>query len=298
MDLGDVALFVETLRAGSISDAARRLSLTQPTASRRIRRLELDLGQELLSRSGRSVTPTRAGLSLLQFAEATLAHERQLREMLQSPHSLHGSLHIAASTAPGESFVPGLLAAFAGHHDGLSAQLAIMDSQAVERCVADGTCDVGFTGHPPARGLLSAQEIGRDELVLAVPRSHPAFAEAEVSPEDLLRQTFVERSPGSGTRRTIEERLSSTGLHYAERRIALTVNSAQAVLAAVRSGIGVGFVSRLVLRGEPKDEVRGLRIRGLRIERPLYVVWDAHPSAAAEAFVAFVRSARAVRADG
>lgn len=68
------------MRAGSISDAARRLMLTQPTASRRIRRLETDLGQEFLSRSGRSVTPTRAGLSLLQFAESALAGERSLRE--------------------------------------------------------------------------------------------------------------------------------------------------------------------------------------------------------------------------
>ena len=297
MELEDVTLFVEILREGSISDAARRLNISQPTASRRIRRLEADLGQELLTRSGRSVTPTRAGLSLLRFAEGTLAEERRLRDTLHAPSPLQGILQIAASTAPGESFVPGLLAAFAGRHEGLSAQLSIMDSQAAERCVADGTCDVGFTGHPPARGLLSVQEIGRDELVLAVPRSHPAFAESEISLEDLLRQNFVERPPGSGTRRTIEERLASAGIPYAARRIALTVNSVQAVLAAVRSGIGIGFVSHLALHGEPPGGLRGLRIRGLRIERPLYLVWDAHRSAAAEAFVAFVQSARAEHAD-
>ncbi len=289
MELSDVALFLEILRAGSISLAARRQSLTQPTASRRIRRLESDLGHTLLSRSGRSVTPTRAGLTLLQFAERTLADERRLREQLAADRALGGTLHIAASTAPGESFVPGLLAAFAQRHEGLTSQLYVMDSQAVERCVADGTCVAGFTGQAPGPGLLSAEVIGRDELLLAVPRGHPLFDRPLVSPEELLRETFVERAEGSGSRRTVEERMAAAGVDYARRRIALTVNSAQGVLAAVRAGMGVGFVSRLALGGAPREELRGLRVQGVPIERPLYLLWDYHASEAAGAFVAFAR---------
>lgn len=289
MELSDVALFVEILRTGSISLAARRLSLTQPTASRRIRRLESDLGHILLSRGGRSVTPTRAGLSLLQFAERTLADERRLREQLTADRALAGTLHIAASTAPGESFVPGLLAAFAQRREGLTSQLYVMDSQAVERCVADGTCDAGFTGQAPGPGLLSAEVIGRDELVLAVPRGHPLFDRPSVSPAELLAETFVERTEGSGSRRTVEERMAAAGVNYARRRVALTVKSTQGVLAVVRSGMGIGFVSELALRGAPRDELRGLRVEGVPIERPLYLLWDGHGSESAAAFVAFVR---------
>lgn len=292
MDLEDVALFVEVVRAGSISDAARRLMLTQPTASRRIHRLEADLGLQLLNRSGRSVTPTRAGLSLLQFAETALAGERSLREGLQRPDALHGTLQIAASTAPGESFVPGLLVSFARQHPDLAAHLHVMDSQAVERCIEEGTCDVGFLGQRPDPALLHAQVIGHDELVLAVPRGHPAFGRAEIEPDQLMRQAFVEREPGSGSRRTVEERLTAAGLPYASRHIALTVSSAQAQLAAVRSGTGVGFVSRLAL-SLPHDDLRGVRVAGARIERPLYILWHPRRCPAAEAFVAFARKERA-----
>ncbi len=290
MDLGDVELFVEILRAGSISDAARRLSLTQPTASRRIRRLEADLGHELLTRGGRSVAPTHAGLSLLQFAQQTLAEERHLRDRLGEARPLSGHLHIAASTAPGEHLVPGLLAEFSDLHPDLEAQLYVMDSQAVERCVEGGTCDVGFVGRRPDQGLLTAAVIGRDEVVLAVRRGHPAFDRAQISPEELLLQSFVERAPGSGTRRTVEEGLQAAGLPYAKRRITLTVNSAQGVLAAVRSGMGVGFVSHFALPGQAGRDIRGLRIAGIPIERPLYIVWNPGCSQAAGAFVAFARA--------
>lgn len=133
----------------------------------------------------------------------------------------------AASTAPGESFIPGLLAAFSRRHPDLSARLHVMDSQAVERCIEDRTCDVGFLGHRPAPGLL--QVIGHDELVLAVPRGHPSFDLPEVEAFQLPRETFVERDPGSGSRRTVAERLMAAGIPYDQRCIALTASSAQAL---------------------------------------------------------------------
>lgn len=66
----------------------------------------------------------------------------------------------------------------------------------------------------------------------------------------LLRHGTVDRS---GSRRTVEERLMAAGIPYDQRRIALTASSAQALLAAIRSGTGVGFVSRLALDRAHED---------------------------------------------
>ncbi len=295
MDLEDLRLFIAAVRSGSLSQAAREAHCSQPTVTRRIQSLESELGTPLLVRGSRTVSPTPAGLEFLHFAETALEAEAELRAKIRRPWLLRGDLHVAASTAPGEGFVPGLLAGFAGGQPDLRTQLHIMDSRAVEECLLLGHCDVGFTGHPPAPGLLRAEAVGEDELVLAVGADHPWHGRGEMPPDVLCRQSFVERGEGSGTRRTVEEALQGVVPEFAERRVVLTVSSAQALLASVRAGVGCGFVSVASLRGAAADGLFALRVQGVPLRRRIFLILPPQPAAKAMAFAAFVRLHTSVR---
>lgn len=84
MDLQDLRYFVEIAATGSLSRAAGRLSISQPTLSRHLSKLEKDMRIDLFYRHGRGVLPTEAGRRLLEVATATLRQLDGIQEELRS----------------------------------------------------------------------------------------------------------------------------------------------------------------------------------------------------------------------
>src|ERR671936_2417736 len=133
MDTRQLAAFCAVVERRSFSHAAEQLGVTQPAVSLQVRSLEQRLGQTLLDRSGRRVEPTEAGRRLYRSAQRMLALEEQLYEEVAATEAgdLRGTLSIGASTGPGGSVVPLLLAQFQRRHPELSVALTIADTHAV-----------------------------------------------------------------------------------------------------------------------------------------------------------------------
>ena len=272
MDFEELRTFVKTVRSGSFSQAARALSLSQPAVSRRIHKLERELGVKLLERDGGLFTPTRKGLEFLRFAEEVLAQYDALRRGMVEGE-LQGHLQIGASTTPGEFLLPGLLSRFLKRYPQVEAALHVMDSAAVEHCVTEGHCDVGFIGRRPRPGVLTSMPVCDDEIVLAAPVSHPFAGKAEVDLDELRGAVVVQRRHGSGTRATVEESLAERGLLMPPHKAIFEVTSVHSQLAAIRAGHGVGFVSRLAMTGAG-DGIVTLRIAGHSMRRTIYMIYD------------------------
>lgn len=290
MDLEHLRAFVETVRRGSFSLAADALHLSQPAVSRRVGRLEAEIGERLLERSRPVATPTRAGLALLPFAERTLAEWDRLRPALPTASDLFGILHVAASSAAAEAVVPPLLAAFGRRHSGVRTDLHVMNSESVEECVRRRHCDVGFLGRAPRGPLLQDFAVAEDEVVLAVPRAHRLAGRVDVAIEELEGEDFVVREPGSATWEAVLGALAARGATLPARRVAAEVADGQAHLAAIAAGQGVGFVSRLLAAGGRGGETVLVPLRGLRIARAIHLLYDGRRlGPPAEAFVEFVR---------
>lgn len=288
MEIEDLQMFVESVRLGSLTKAGRALGVSQPTVSRRIQRLESELGQALLDRSGQSVSPNRAGLAVLRFAEGVLTRRQELDRDLQLLPHVEGDIAIAASSTPGEWLVPNLLAEFALLHPSVRPRLHVMDSQTVETCVVERHCNVGFMGRRPRPGFCCSFQVAEDELCLAVPERHEFASRASVDPGDLLSLPFMERPQGSGTRQIVEEAMANAGVPYSGRRIVAEMSSSHALLSAVAAGRGVSFISCSQVRGAPG--VRGVSVEGIGLHRPIYLLHlDRRLPPAVEAFVRFVR---------
>jgi len=284
MDLEDLRVFVETVRRGSLSLAAEALDLSQPTVSRRIRRMETEMGAPLIERRRPAVSPTRLGLELLSFAEGTLQRWDTMRgAQRNATPPLRGALHIVSSTTPGEFLVPALLARFAQVHTDVRAHLHIMNSDSVEECVRAHHCDVGFLGRLPRSPLLRGIAVAEDEVVLAVPAGHRFAQRSEIDLDEISGEALVLREPGSGTRQAVEAALAAHHVSLPPHRVVSEMGNGRALVAAVAAGQGIGFVSAL-LSGGPR-----VRLQGLPIRRPLLLVYD--PSRlrrVTEIFVAFV----------
>lgn len=292
MELQDIELFREILRRGSLSGAGERLSLSQPTVSRRLQRMEAELGVSLLERSGSRMQPTPAGMQFLDFADEVMRHWDQLQQRFRKSEDLSGELRVAASSTPGGHWAAEWVAKFAAAFRGVQLKLSIMDSRAVEGSIEAGECVVGFMGCAPRDPLITAVPVAEDEIQLITPATG-AYADLPdpLPLAQLQNLPLVWREEGSGTRETVQEALSAAGFQWDWDHVVLEVDSSSALIAAVRAGVGVGFMSKNLWAKQPPTGIRALHLAGVPIRRTVVMVYGEQTlrhCPQAEAFVEFV----------
>ena len=146
------------------------------------------------------------------------------------------------------------------------------DSAAVLDELIDRRWDIGFVGRLTRNRALVYRPVAWDEIVLAVPGRHP-FAKRGVIPiAELAGQALIEREDGSGTRLSVSDAFKRRGLRQPKWRAAMVLGSTHAVVSAVDSGLGIGFVTARALEQHPPTRVATVRISEATLTRLLYMV--------------------------
>lgn len=237
--------FVAVVERRNFTRAAKALRVSQPAVSFQIRALEESLGAQLLERLGRQVSLTPAGEVVYAEAKNILAAEERMREAVASLNSLHtGKVVVGASTIPGEYVLPRLAGEFKALYPGVQIALRIGESKKVADWLLDRTVDLGVVGVQVDNPQLSFTRIFSDELVVVLPAGHPLAAQEEIGLEQLLKEPFVLRGAGSGTRQVFEHALTDAGLSPDRLNAVMELDTTRAVLSAVEAGVGVSVVSR------------------------------------------------------
>jgi DNA-binding transcriptional LysR family regulator len=126
-DLEDLKTFVEVADAGGLTPAARRLGLSKSIVSRRLVRLEEDLGVQLLSRTTRGAALTEAGATFREHASRVATELDAARDALTPQGDLRGRLRVAAPLTFGPTHVAPVLAELARRHPQLQVHAAYAD---------------------------------------------------------------------------------------------------------------------------------------------------------------------------
>lgn len=295
MNFKSLTIFLEVIRSGSISAAARRLGVSQPAVSKHIQALEEELCCELLIRGPRGAQRlTPAGTLLEGFAVRVMQDQAYLLNRIRSAAlSSVGTLEVAASTTPGHFLMPAFLFELRNRLPDLLIHLNIANTATVIERVMDGRADVGIIGSEAPSGLQS-EPFARDEVVLAIPPDHPLAGHKMISVQVLAEHPLILREAGSGTRNTLERVLGLEAWASLCRRRVLELGSTHAVLDAVSQGIGLGFVSRMALEHGNIREVEMARIGGVDLTRWLVMIYrlDPNPAPFLEPFLKQVRQWR------
>jgi DNA-binding transcriptional LysR family regulator len=126
-DLELLCTFVEVADAGGVSAAARRLGLPKSIVSRRLQRLEQDLGAQLLARTTRGASLTEAGANLREHAVRAIAELEAAREAVSPEGDVPGRLRIAAPLSFGATHLAPALAELASRHPRLHIHTSYSD---------------------------------------------------------------------------------------------------------------------------------------------------------------------------
>jgi DNA-binding transcriptional LysR family regulator len=271
----------------SFTRAARQASLTRPAVSQHIRKLEDHFQVQLFARTTRRVELTPAGALLLGHVERVLEGVAEMERAMEEWRRLRTARVLAgASTLPGEYLLPGAVARLRSRFRDADVRIQVGDTDQVIRWVRQGVVDIGFIGRWVDQPDLRVEPLLEDEIVLLLPPDHPPVQ--EIRPQDLTQLPLVMREPGSATRATVLLALEEHGVPVDRLRVVAEMGSPEAVKAAVRAGIGAGFMARLCLRPE---EQRFARIQGIPLRRSICAVWreDRPPGDLARALVDAMR---------
>jgi len=293
MDTRQLAAFCAVVERRSFSRAAEQLGVTQPAVSLQIRSLEKRLGHQLLDRSGRRVEPTEAGQRVYRNAQRMLGLEEQLLAELgeEAEGELTGRLEIGASTGPGGTVIPLVLAEFQARHPEVHVALSVSDTQRVVDQVARRELELGVVGAAPRHRGVSFEPFFRDEVVLACPPDHP-FAGRTISLEELKGEPLVLMQEGAGVRQVIDDELRERGVRLRDLDVRLELGLQESARTAVLAGAGVTFISRTAIEADAAAGTLAIaRVEGLEPVREIQLVRSSGrtETRAAQAFVEFAR---------
>ncbi len=224
--------------------AARRLNLSTPALSKQIKDLEDVLGYVLFERRTREVLVTAAGLAFMTEARQALVHvKRAMERGYAASRGDIGVLLIGYSPWFRPSLLVALQTAFAERAPGtrLVLQSAYLMTQI--ELILKGALHAGIIELPVNEEGLTAHPLWREELVLALPETHPLAKRPKIDRQDLVNEPIV------WIARTLHPTLHEYLLESCQQlgyvpRIAHEVNTISELLDLVAAGIGVGFVKR------------------------------------------------------
>jgi molybdate transport repressor ModE-like protein len=254
-------LLVEVERRGSISGAAEACRVGQPSATKHLKTLEAAVGEKLVERDGRSSRLTEAGAIVAEHAVRVLDTLDGMREELDALRDAErGTLMLAASTTPGTYVLPSILQCFAERHPRVEVDIVIGPSTWVADRVARREVSLGIAGEVDLPSGVIAEPFLEDEVVGVGAPGHLKIKRKSVTLEEVASHTLLVREPGSSTRLVAERYLARIGYRPAKR---WELDSNEAIKRAVQAGLGVAFVSQLVVEDElRRGELVAFKVKG------------------------------------
>lgn len=243
MTLEQLRIFVAVAERQHVTRAAEALNVTQSAASGAIAALEARHGVKLFNRVGRGIELTDAGVMFLEEARAVLAQAASAELALSDYAGLkRGTLRLVASQTIAGYWLPERLAAFHRRYPQIELSVAIANTEGAARAVLEGRAELGFIEGEIDEPALAHWQVARDQMMLVC---HSAVE--AVTNEWLLAAPWIMREGGSGTRSSFEQAMRARGVDPRDLHIVLTLPSNEAVLAAVRAGVGCAVLSQLVV---------------------------------------------------
>jgi LysR family transcriptional regulator for metE and metH len=303
-DIHRLQAFVAAVDEGSLSAAVKRLHITQPALSARLKLLEDGLGCQLLERTGRGVRPTPMGQLVYKNAVEILARMHHLVLVVKNHLELRdGWIHLGGGATAVMGVFPDAIATFREAHPNIQFTLHEQDSKGVRDAVAHGVIDIGImTRSPDADDELEGLRVHGtivDTLQVIASPQHPLVAMGQalersgkrLLPMHLNKQHMILFDEGSAVREIIDTEFRR---HYVHPRIVMTLRSTQSMLRMVEKNIGLSVVSHLSMKSG--EHVQALQVDGLQMVRSLVIVSSEERTLppAAEAFLQILCTSGAV----
>lgn len=279
MDFRQLEVFLAIVKFKSFSKAAEHLYLTQPTVSNHLSNLERDLDTILInrSRSNKDISLTKAGELLYDYAiNIVNLRENAKFKLGEFKGKIIGNIEIASSTVPEQYIIPEIICEFNKIYPDVTFTICHYDSARVVKGIINGDIDFGIVGAEIPHNQLKYVNLIEDELVVVIPYSNSDQNTdvTEVRLGDLLKERFILREQGSGTRSIIEKSLKKENIDISKLQVIAYIENTETIKQCIRRGLGISILSKRAIEDEVKHKLLDyISISNIELKRSFYFVY-------------------------
>jgi DNA-binding transcriptional LysR family regulator len=286
--LRQLQVFTAIAQSGNVTEAAKKLAMSQSAASTALAELEHQFDRSLFDRMGKRLRLNEAGRAALPKAREMLDRASEMESLLAGGGG-PGDLRLGASLTIGNYIAPLLIERYMRRYPTARVALSVDNSSRVSARVADHDIDLALVEGQTRHTDLEAMDWVGDELTVFCAPTHPLATGGPVGIERLLDEDWVVREAGSGTRQTLDRAMTD---YWPRWKIAFELEHTEAIKSLVAAGRGIGCISRLALRAAVRNRTLiELPTPALDLRRRFYFLFnrEKYRSRAADAFVAICR---------
>ncbi|MBY8868872.1 LysR family transcriptional regulator [Streptomyces sennicomposti] len=268
MDLQVLRSFQAVAEGMTVTEAAAQARITQPALSRALRRLEEEVGAELLQRVGRLLRPTPAGRVFKEYVDAALdSYDRGRRAVAEVVDPEAGVVSLAFLHTLGTWLVPKLVTGFRRTLPHVRFELHQHEENGLVQHLLDATADLVITSGDPGHPLITWRRLLVEPLWLAVPTGHRLAGRGRVRLAEVAEEPFILLKPGYGLRSVTETLCREAGFTPLVGFEGEEVHTLRGLVAA---GLGVSLIpSSPDTAATPDFPIRYLEITDVRGARDI-----------------------------
>ncbi len=269
MTLRHMKIFVTVFQQGSITGAARKLHLAQPSVSLAVKELENYYGLRLFERIGRHISPTEGGKEFYGYAIHIVSLFQEMEQKMKNWDAV-GSIRIGTSITIGTHILPALTRNFQREYPELRLEAVISKSSDIEQHILDNSIDIGLIETQPEHPELTFEPFMKDTMCAIVPLRHPLAGQTEVSLSRLAEYPFLMREHGSAGREILD---AAFALRQISVRPVWESSSTQAIVRGVSEGIGVAVLPYLLVERDIEEKLVAMVPLTEPIRRNLNIIY-------------------------
>ena len=288
MELYPLQVFLTVATEKSFSRAAEKLLRTQPAVSLALQRLEQELGEKLIDRSGKDLILTDAGRTVLEYARRfqSLQHEMD-NSIAELRDNSAGRLTIGANEST-TLYLLRHIERYREMYPKVAVQVRRSFSSKIPNELLDGNLELGVISYDPGDERIHTRKIYSDSLVFVVSLKHRLARRKSVPIADLGSETFVAHNVVSPYRELVVRVFRE---HKVPLRIDVEMPTIETIRRLVQSNLGVAFLPRMCVENEiEQGSLHEVQVKEMHLNRNIFLVYPARRglSHAAKAFLELV----------
>ncbi len=272
MDLLQLEHFLAVVEEHTFTRAAERVCRSQPAVSQSIKKLEEELGTQLLARDSHDLALTEAGEKLLTYAHKMVrTRDEALRELGALKNLTSGAVNIAAHESAAVYLLPAPLRCYLHRFPDIRVGIHRSRLSEIPHQVMDRDVQLGFVKEEPTFHELQSVEVHLDQMILVAAPGHPLTRRAEAHIRDLGNERFVLHHLCNATEQMIVRLFED---HATRCRIVAELWSFENIKNFVQAEVGLAIVPRITVQRELQSgSLARIHIPELNIPRRTLMIY-------------------------
>ena len=274
--------------------AAERCFVTQSALSQMLRKLERDMGLQLVDRDRRHVMLTPEGLRFVSMARRVMQELGEIElDLREHASARRGRLGVAALVSLAAHWLPPLIAAYRQRFPGIEINLFDVSPPRALELLRTRQADLAITADGPSRAGVEAQLLFTERFLVACHRDHPLARRKRVALADLEGHSLIRFIRTGSMAQYLEPLVHRAKLVDSGFEVDQVVTAA----GLVASNLGISIVPELTVPYFDTRQVAIVPLDVADLSRSIYLAWASGKrlSKAAQEFVALVEDSKLVR---